>query len=64
MKRFNIPLEDIYNDLPVLLVDNWSDVNIELLTETIQKFKERKFNYDILKLDYWKNKIYSYKEAS
>lgn len=64
MKRFNIPLEDIYNDLPVLLVDNWSDVNIELLTETIQKFKERKFNYDILKLDYWKNKIYSYKEAA
>jgi hypothetical protein len=62
VKRFNIPLEDIYEDLPVLIVDNWSDLNEKLLNETLEKFQKMKFNYEKLTLAYWKNLIYSYKK--
>ena len=64
VKRFNIPLEQVYEDLPVLLVDNWYDVNEELLKETIETFKTRTFNYEKLTLAYWKNLIYSYKPTT
>jgi hypothetical protein len=43
----------LFADLPVLNVDEWSDVNQELLQNTIREFKERKFNYDKLTLKYW-----------
>jgi hypothetical protein len=62
VKRFNIPLEEVYEDLPVLIVDNWSDINEELLSKTLEKFKDRTFNYEKLTLDYWVKLIYSYKK--
>ena len=46
-------LDIIYCDLPVLLVDNWEDINETLLKETIISFSNKKFNYDKLKFDYW-----------
>ena len=46
-------LDIIYEDLPVLLVDNFEDINETLLTETIISFSNKKFNYDKLKMDYW-----------
>lgn len=46
-------LDIIYEDLPVLLVDEWSDINKELLEKTLVEFKNKKFNYDKLKMDYW-----------
>jgi len=62
VKRFNIPLEKVYDDLPVLIVDNWSDINEELLITTINNFKNRKFKTEKLTLKYWKDLIYSYKK--
>ncbi len=47
------PLDILYNELPVLIVKNWSDVNINLLTNTINEFKNKQFNYDKLLLKYW-----------
>jgi len=61
VKRFHIPLEDMYEDLPVLIVDDWKDVNMELLERTVKDFETRKFNYEKLTLKYWKDLIYSYK---
>lgn len=61
VKRFNIPLEDIYNDLPVLIVDEWKDISMELLERTVKDFETKQFNYDKLTLKYWKDLIYSYK---
>ena len=40
-----------------LIVNNWYDIDEELLKNTIENFKDKKFNYDKLKLDYWINKI-------
>jgi hypothetical protein len=46
-------LDIIYEDLPVLLVDNWEDINENLLRETIVSFSTKTFNYEKLKMDYW-----------
>jgi hypothetical protein len=47
----------MFEDLPVLIVDNWSDVNQELLDKTTEEFKKRIFDYEKLTLSYWVNKI-------
>lgn len=46
-------LDIIYEELPVLLVDEWSDIDEALLQKTILEFKDKQFNYDKLKMDYW-----------
>lgn len=43
----------MFADLPVLIVDSWSDVTADLLTSTIESFKGRTFNYRKLELSYW-----------
>jgi hypothetical protein len=47
----------MFEDLPVLMVNDWREINQELLNNTIKKFKTTHFNYDKLKLEYWINKI-------
>ncbi len=58
-------LDRLYEDLPVLIVEEWSDVTNELLAYTIEEFKEKheanEFNYDKLTLKYWVDQINSYK---
>jgi len=63
VKRWNVPLEKVYDDLPVLIVDNWSDITYELLVKTLDDFRNRKFNFYKLTLKYWKDLIYSYKPS-
>lgn len=48
-------LDKLYDDLPVLIVKDWGDVTSKLLTDTINNFKSKKFNYDKLTLAYWIN---------
>lgn len=47
----------MFEDLPVLIVNDWSHVTEELLNSTLQDFKNKQFNYEKLKLSYWVNKI-------
>ena len=47
----------LFKDLPVLIVDNWSDITSELLEKTIQDFKECEFNWEKITLKYWTNQI-------
>jgi hypothetical protein len=46
-------LDSLFEDLPVLIVKNWNDVSIDLLIKTVETFKNLKFNYRKLYLDYW-----------
>jgi hypothetical protein len=55
-------MNPLFDDLPVLIVNNWTEVTQELLDLTIDKFKNKIFNYDKLLLRYWVNKINSYKQ--
>jgi hypothetical protein len=47
--------KNLFENLPVLNVNEWSDVNNQLLLDTIQIFKNTIFNYDKLTLTYWTN---------
>ncbi len=55
------PIDELFADLPVLLVDEWSQVTQELLENTVKeyrkKFNDKKFNYEKLNLTYWTKKI-------
>jgi len=47
----------LFEDLPVLIINEWTDVTRELLDETIHNFKKTPFNYEKLKLKYWTKKL-------
>ena len=47
----------LFEDLPVLIVNEWNEITKELLNLTIDNFKNKNFNYNKLKLKYWVNKI-------
>jgi hypothetical protein len=55
------PIDKLYEGLPVLIVKEWSDVTIDLLTKTILEYKEKEINkeflYEKLSLQYWINKF-------
>ena len=46
-------LDRLFDDLPVIIVKNWSLVTLEFLIEKEKEFSFRKFNYEKLFLDYW-----------
>jgi len=52
-------LDIIYEDLPILLVDNWEDINEKLLENYLLEYPNKKFNYDKLKFEYWANLVNS-----
>jgi hypothetical protein len=54
------PISDLFEELPVLIVDDWKDVTIDLLRSTIDKYRRTEFNYDKLTLKYWMEKIKSH----
>ena len=47
-------IDYLFKDLPVLILKEWSDINEELLENTIQEFSKKKFNMEKLTLNYWK----------
>jgi len=50
-------MDDIYDGLPVLIVDNWSDITKDLLEKTISDFKSKVFLTKKTTLKYWVDKI-------
>lgn len=56
-------IDTLYTDLPVLIVNNWSDVTKDLLEQTIQQFKTKQFAYNKLTLKYWIDLINSQKNT-
>jgi hypothetical protein len=50
-------LKKMFEDLPVVIVNNWADITQELLDNTIQDYKTKTFNYNKLRLSYWVSKI-------
>jgi hypothetical protein len=53
----NIGSNSMFRDLPVLIVEQWSEITEELLRNTVenykQKFKDFNFNLNKLLLNYW-----------
>ena len=63
VKRFHIPHENVYANLPILIVNEWSDITENLLQQTVDLFQQQynTFQWEKLTLAYWKQLIYSYK---
>jgi hypothetical protein len=56
------PLNDVYKNLPVIIVDDWSKLTTEYLKQKQQEIFLKNIhplNLEQLNLDYWKNKIYN-----
>jgi hypothetical protein len=53
-------LDVLYKDLPVVIVNKWSDITNELLISESEKYTITKYNYDKLTAKYWITKIYSH----
>ena len=45
--------DEMYRDLPVLVVKEWNEVTAELLQQTLDKFQYASFQYENLSLSYW-----------
>lgn len=58
------PIDSVFDDLPVLIVQDWSDVTKELLDFTIKSYSNQNFNYNKLTLQYWMDLIRSKKVLS
>lgn len=51
------PIDDLFDDLPVIIVKNWSQVTKEFLEQQYSKIKQKNYNFKKLYADYWLNKI-------
>jgi len=49
--------QTLFEDLPVLVVSDWSEITEDLLEKTLDDFENKTFNYEKLSLAFWKNRI-------
>jgi hypothetical protein len=49
----------MYNDLPILVVNEYNEITEELLNNTLNEYSTKKFNYEKLKMKYWINEVYN-----
>lgn len=54
---FSSSLNDLYTDLPVLIINNFEDLNKDFLIQQYDLIIKKDYNYDKLKIEYWKNII-------
>jgi hypothetical protein len=50
--------KNLFEDLPVIIVENWKLITREFLDKKIEEFKNRTFNYEKLTLKYWVDEIH------
>ena len=60
VKTSSIDVE--YENLPVLIVKDWSDITQELLDATVEDFSKKKFTMERLLLSYWVDQINTHKK--
>jgi hypothetical protein len=48
--------KDMFEGLPVLMVERWEDITFELLKKTQKEFAEKEWNWEKLSLFYWTSK--------
>lgn len=59
----NSASDQMYNDLPVLIVNEWNDIDEELLLQSYKKIKERPKNLYKLNIQYWLDLIEKTKKS-
>jgi len=60
-------LDELYKDLPIVVVQSWNDINKNMLEKEYVRIARHKknnvYNMDSLTLEYWQNKIESHTDA-
>lgn len=55
------PIEELYSDLPVVMIDSWTEVTREFLAKNLSEFAKRsannEFRYEKLSMKYWIEQI-------
>lgn len=57
-------IDAVYEDLPVLIVQDWHDITPEFLEEQYRIISARTYNRKKLFIDYWWNKIVAVQKAA
>lgn len=52
-------IEELYADLPVVIIDRWSDITRDFLQRILSEYSKRTFRYDKLTMKYWIHQIES-----
>lgn len=55
------PLDVLFQDLPVLIVNDWSEVTQELLVQKYEEMKDKEYAWEKLYADYWISTIMAVK---
>jgi hypothetical protein len=50
-------LEELYHDLPVVIIDRWSDLTRDFLSRILSEYAQRTFRYEKLGTSYWIERI-------
>jgi hypothetical protein len=50
-------IEELYTDLPVVVIDRWSDISRDFLNQILSEYSLRTFNYKKLTTEYWTHRI-------
>jgi len=50
-------IDELYQDLPVLVIKDWNEINEDFLNKKWEEFKNKKWNMEKLTLKYWLEKI-------
>ncbi len=50
-------IEELYADLPVVIIDKWSDITSDFLTRILSEYSRRTFRYEKLGMNYWIERI-------
>jgi hypothetical protein len=53
------PLDNLYTDLPVAIIQEWTDINEQLLNNIILDFSNKTFNMEKITMNYWIEKVKS-----
>ncbi|KAI8616119.1 hypothetical protein BC830DRAFT_230478 [Chytriomyces sp. MP71] len=53
-------LDVVFKDLPVLIVQDWTDLTVERLERAYRDFQSRHFDFRTLYTDYWRQKFRSH----
>lgn len=52
-------IDEVFKDLPVVLIDRWEDITKEFLLNKLKEFSNKRFNLEKLTFQHWKNLILS-----
>jgi hypothetical protein len=57
LKRY--PMSDVFDHLPVVVIDDWSEINQDFLNQKLHDIQNQEFIFSKLFLRYWVNEILS-----